>query len=323
MRAAFALSLLLCVTFSQPALAQVDCASDPTKLGVSRTIVIDGSTGPRFGLKFNETPFLKEGEVVLSFDDGPLRTITKPILEALAAQCTKATFFLIGRSAIADPYTVKEIARRGHTVGSHTWSHANMQKITSAEGEAEIEMGISAVQLALGKPAAAFFRFPYLRHTDDTAAHLRTRKFAAVGIDLDGRDFETKDVPSVMDRLLGDLTTRRKGIILMHDIHTVAVTYVPMLLAELKQRGFKVVHLQSKTAAQTLPQYDAQVLQEAERLRLAALEHARAKQSAPTAKTKSDAAAKSPSAGSRPPARKRTDDVARPATGPGEDIKSP
>ena len=304
----------------QPALAQTACAPDPAKLGVSRTVVIDAATGPRFGTKFGERysdgSFLADREVVLTFDDGPLRSHTRSILDTLATHCTKATFFMLGRMALADPATVKEVARQGHTVASHTWSHANLQKQTPLEGQVEIEMGISAVRHALGKPISPFFRFPFLRDTEATLSHLQTRSLAVFGIDSDSRDFEAKDAVSLSDRVLAELAAKRKGIILLHDIHAVTAAALPLLLGELKERGFKVVHVTAKAPAQTLPHYDALARQEAERLRLAALQQPLSKRALIwSARIFSEADADPAAVGAtppapRPPVRKGADNAA-------------
>ncbi|WP_273827979.1 polysaccharide deacetylase family protein, partial [Providencia rettgeri] len=70
-----------------------------------------------------EPRFLEPKEVILTFDDGPLPAITRSVLDTLDQFCTKATFFEIGEMAIAYPSTVKSVLARGHTVGTHTWSH--------------------------------------------------------------------------------------------------------------------------------------------------------------------------------------------------------
>ena len=253
----------------QPAFAQTACTPAPTKLGVSRTVVIDTQAGPRFGVQYKDASFLADGEVVLTFDDGPSRAYTKPILDALAAHCTKATFFMVGRMALADPQMVKYVAEQGHTVGTHTWSHANLHQIGPAAAEVEVEMGISAVRNALGRPITPFFRFPYLRDTQGTLRHLADRHVAAFSIDVDSKDYMTTSASAVVGRVLGGLATSRKGIILMHDIHASTARAMPTLLAELKARGYKVVHLRPKAEVQTVAEYDAQVLQHAERRRVA------------------------------------------------------
>src|SRR5262249_21620451 len=159
---------------------------------------------------------------------------------------------------------VKEVDRRGHTVATHTWSHANLQNLSEAKAEAEIELGFSAVQLALGKPVAPFFRFPYLRDTPFSLERLRARQVATIGIDIDSRDFETKDPAALYERVMRDLASRRKGIILFHDIHVWTAQAVPRILADLKARGFRVVHLAPKAGAETVAEYDALARQEAE-----------------------------------------------------------
>src|SRR5690242_14851240 len=91
-----------------PAGAQEVCP--PDKLGVARTVTINAVGGPHFGAQYRGQDrgpaLLADGEVVLTFDDGPSRAYTRPILAALAAQCTKATFFMLGQMAIADPELV-------------------------------------------------------------------------------------------------------------------------------------------------------------------------------------------------------------------------
>jgi peptidoglycan/xylan/chitin deacetylase (PgdA/CDA1 family) len=271
MRTVGAAILSLCILpFVQPAFAQGACVPGPDKLGVARTVTINASSGPTFGAQYRERTLLADGEVVLTFDDGPSRAYTRPMLEALAAQCTKATFFMLGRMALSDPQTVREVARQGHTIATHTWSHANLQSVPPDEAEQEIEMGFSAVQQALGKPIAPFFRFPYLRDTARTLSHLKGRRLAAFSIDIDSRDFETRDPAAVYDRVLREVAARRKGIILFHDIHASTARALPRILEELKAQGFRVVHLASKGGAETLAEYDALALQAAERRRVAA-----------------------------------------------------
>jgi len=281
MRTVSAGVLLLCASagLSQPALAQQTCVPDSGKLGVSRSIVIDTSQGPQFGAQYKDATLLKDGEVVLTFDDGPSRPYTRPILEALAAHCTKATFFMVGRMAMSDPEMVKEVARHGHTVATHTWSHGNLQGLPLTKAQAEIEMGFSAVQQALGKPIAPFFRFPYLRDTAASLGYLQGRQLAAFSIDIDSRDFETRDATAVHERVMRELAAKRRGIVLMHDIHASTAKALPALLAALKERGFRVVHVTPKAGAETLADYDALARQEVERKRLAGAGHPLAKRS--------------------------------------------
>jgi peptidoglycan/xylan/chitin deacetylase (PgdA/CDA1 family) len=244
------------------------CGKD--KLGVARTAIVNAGASPHFGAQYKSPALLADREVVLTFDDGPSRIQTRPILEALAAHCTRATFFMLGQMALADPQLVKDVARAGHTVATHTWSHPNLQSLAQGGVQNEIELGFSAVQQALGKPIAPFFRFPYLRDTGFAIGHLKSRNIAVFGIDVDSRDFQTKEASAVYDRVMREVTARRKGIVLFHDIHGSTARALPRILDELQWRGFRIVHLAPKAAVETVAEYDAIAEKAADRRRLAA-----------------------------------------------------
>ena len=250
-----------------PAVAQEACIPGPNALGVSRVAEIDTRAGPRFGVQYREQDILADGEVVLTFDDGPLRAYTKHVLDALSAHCARATFFVVGRMAVADPEMVREIARLGHTVGIHTWSHANLQASAPLKARTEIELGFSAVQQALGKPVAPFFRFPYLADSKAMTTHLQQRHVAIFSIDVDSKDYRIRDPGSVHRKVMSDLARTRKGIILFHDIHASTARALPGLLADLKAKGYRIVHLQPKAEATTMPEFDAIAQQEMDRRR--------------------------------------------------------
>jgi peptidoglycan/xylan/chitin deacetylase (PgdA/CDA1 family) len=252
-----------------PAFAQEGCAPGQEKLGVSRTVAINAANGPAFGMQYKGQSLLADGEVVLTFDDGPSRAHTRAILETLAAQCTKATFFMVGQMALSDPEMVREVARRGHTIGTHTWSHANLQSLAQAGAQDEMELGFSAVQQALGKPIAPFFRFPYLRDGAFTRGHLKARQIATFSIDIDSRDFEIREAPAVYERVMREVGAKRRGIILFHDIHASTARALPRILEELRAHNFRVVHLVPKAGVETLAEYDDLARRAADRRRLA------------------------------------------------------
>lgn len=262
----------ICLAASSPGHAQkVDaCASDPNVLGVSRIVEVDTKDGPLFGhLQYRDLSFLEPGEVVLTFDDGPLRRHTQPVLDALEAHCTKGIFFMVGRMAVADPEMVKEVARRGHTVGSHTWSHRNLATLSSSRAKGEIELGASAIAKALGKPIAPFFRFPYLSDPKSMISYLQSRDTGVFSIEVDSYDYRTKSAGEVHRKVLAQLKDKGKGIILFHDIQTSTAKDLKGLLDELKRRGYKVVHLVPKGGMTTLAEYDQIADQELSRRKLA------------------------------------------------------
>jgi peptidoglycan/xylan/chitin deacetylase (PgdA/CDA1 family) len=188
-------------------------ACPPDALGVSRTIEVDTHGGPRFGEPTGDPDFLAHGEVVLTFDDGSLPKYTRPILAALKAQCTKATFFSVGEMAAQYPDVLKEVAAEGHTVATHTWSHKNLARLSRDKLVAEIETGVSAVNQALGAAPAPFFRFPYLSDSRAAIDYLKSRDMATFAVDIDSLDWRTHDARRVVQRVMGGLERRGRGII--------------------------------------------------------------------------------------------------------------
>ncbi|MBL8881705.1 MAG: polysaccharide deacetylase family protein [Hyphomicrobium sp.] len=240
----------------------------PNALGVSRTVQIDTTGGPGFGFEhYKANDFLQPKEVVLTFDDGPQKYSTEAVLAALAEQCVKATFFSIGKMALGYPEIIREVAHAGHTVGTHTWSHKAIAKLkTFEEGKDEIERGISAVHRAVGGPVAPFFRYPTLIDTKESLEYLGKRNIAMFSTDIDSLDFKIQSPESIVKTVMTKLAKNGKGIILMHDIHKKTARAVPLLLAALKQGGYKVVHLTPKTAGTTVAEYDAAIEKDAKGL---------------------------------------------------------
>jgi peptidoglycan/xylan/chitin deacetylase (PgdA/CDA1 family) len=237
------------------------CPGHPDALGVSRVVEIDTTGGPGFGFEqFKAHDFLEAGEVVLTFDDGPWPNNTPAVLAALAAQCVKATFFPIGKHATWHPEILKQVVAAGHTVGSHTWSHADLAKKSTADAKDEIERGISAVAMSAGRPLAPFFRFPALRHTPELTAYLAERNIGIFSTDLDSFDFKIKKPELVVVSVMTKLKKFGKGIILMHDFQQSTAHALPELLVQLKANGYKVVQLKAKDVIATLPQYDAALM---------------------------------------------------------------
>src|SRR5262249_45122280 len=147
---------------------------------------------------------------------GPWPTTPK-VLAALAAECTKATFFPIGQHATYHPDILKQVAAAGHSIGSHTWSHAELKRLKQDKAVEEIEKGLSAVKLALGAPPAPFFRFPFLRDSKETLAYLGSRNIAIFSCDLDSFDFKSRKPEQVVSNVIAKLERKSKGIILLHD----------------------------------------------------------------------------------------------------------
>ena len=250
-----------------PAPVMQKACANPNALGVSRVVEIDTTNGPGFGFEqFKQLDFLEPKEVVLTFDDGPWPGNTPAVLKALDDQCAKGLFFPIGKHATYHPEILRQVYAAGHTVGAHTWSHANLngKKMTEQMARDEIEKGFSAVKWALGaNDPAPFFRFPQLQQNQAELTYLGSRNIAMWSCDLDSFDFRKASSPEkVVTTVMGKLEKLGKGIILMHDFHKETAALIPEVLARLKAEGYKVVAMRSKVPVSTIPQYDEALLKD-------------------------------------------------------------
>ena len=190
------------------------------------------------------------------------RGVTTPhVLKALADECVKATFFPIGKHATYYPEILRQVAKAGHTIGSHTWSHANLERKTKEEAIDEIEKGIAAVTWALEDQgqAAPFFRFPALRHPPEMVTYLGERNIGIFSTDMDSFDFKMRKPEQVVKSVMAKLHKHGKGIVLMHDFQHATSQAVPEILAQLKANGFKIVHMRPRFAVKSLPKYDEEL----------------------------------------------------------------
>lgn len=241
-------------------LQHASCAQPENAIGVHRTITIDASSGPIFGAvtrREREASFLKKGEVVLTFDDGPLPGVTTRILEILSRECTRATFFSVGRMALAYPATYRKVVAAGHTVGGHTYSHAaNMPSLPPEKAVDEIERGFAALTRVAGHPVAPFFRFPGLRDSDGLLGYLQSRGLATFTVDVISNDSFIDDPLKLTQKTMDQVRQRGGGIILFHDIKPVTARALPLIIKALREEGFKVVHLVAAEDFRVLPAYE-------------------------------------------------------------------
>jgi peptidoglycan-N-acetylglucosamine deacetylase len=262
LRSLFAL-LFLGAAFSNATAAEYDCAYDPQTSHMSRTVAADSTNGPIYGQVLNaasnkaqsRTLNLHDHEIVLTFDDGPLGANTQTVLDTLQKHCIKAAFFSVGRMALANPKLIQEVDRRGHTVGTHTWSHPRAMDLMAADDQKiEIEKGFAAVSQAIGKPIAPFFRFPGLRDSPDAAAYLASRNISIWSVDVISGD---TDPGATSARITKDVLTRihqlGKGIVLFHDIKKPTAEALDGILTELVKDGYKFVQVVSNTNYQPDP----------------------------------------------------------------------
>lgn len=223
--------------------ASAACGADA--LGTHRTLAVPTAGGPAYGTKqYPGTLPLGDGEFVLTFDDGPAAGTTPQVLDALARECVRATFFLIGRNAAGLPALAARTAREGHTIANHTFSHPwTIDRLTAEKGLAEVESGAEAIRKASGGKLAPFLRFPGFVETPALRAEMTKRNIAIFGADLWASDWNDMTPEAQLALVLARMAQAKKGIVLFHDTRGQTAAMVPALLRAMKGRGWRVVHV--------------------------------------------------------------------------------
>jgi peptidoglycan/xylan/chitin deacetylase (PgdA/CDA1 family) len=237
----------LLTSIAAQAASAADCPGHPDAIGTSRTIVVDPRAHPIIGtMQYNKTLPLEDHEVVLTFDDGPLPKYSNQILDILAAHCAKATFFLVGSQANANPEGVRKVRDAGHTVATHSQNHpTGMDRLPLDRSRQEIEQGIASVTAALadGTAPAPFLRIPGLRVNDGIEQFAASKGLQLWSADFPADDWRNVSANRVYDLAMQRLEKKGKGILLLHDIQPRTVAALPRILRELKTRGYRIVHV--------------------------------------------------------------------------------
>jgi peptidoglycan/xylan/chitin deacetylase (PgdA/CDA1 family) len=237
----------LLISLAAQTASAADCPGHPDAIGTSRTIVVDPRAHPIIGtMQYGKTLPLEDHEVVLTFDDGPLPKYSNQILDILAAHCAKATFFLVGSQAHANPEGVRKVRDAGHTVATHSQNHpTGMDRLPLDRSRQEIEQGIASVTAALadGTAPAPFLRIPGLRTNDGIEEFAASKGLQIWSADFPADDWRNVSANRVYDLAIKRLEAKGKGILLLHDIQPRTVAALPRILHELKVRGYRIVHV--------------------------------------------------------------------------------
>jgi len=247
--------------------AAESCPGNPEALGTARILAVDPAATPRVGRKqFAATLPLAPKEVVLTFDDGPWPGPTNRVLDALRHECVRATFFLLGRNAAANPALARRALAQGHTVAHHTFSHPLLSRMSITAAEREIDRGIAADERATygpsgqaagaapdPQPKTPFFRFPGFAASPALLDRMAARKLAVFGADLWAGDWNPMTPNQQLRLVLARLDAAGRGIVLFHDTKQQTAAMMPAFLRALKVRGYRVVHVVAAGAPANLP----------------------------------------------------------------------
>ena len=223
------------------------CEGNPNALGTSRTIAVDPKALTAVGkMMYPDTLPLEDHEVVLTFDDGPLPKRTNVVLDELAHECVKATFFIIGRMAKEFPELVQRVHAEGHTIGNHTQNHLlKLRRLPLDDVKKEIDEGAASTAAAAGSPdfVAPFLRLPGLRFSPEIEDYAKEKGLMIWSSDAVADDWRRISSKRVLALALERLEQHGRGILLLHDIQKRTAGALPQLLDELKRRHYKVVHV--------------------------------------------------------------------------------
>ena len=241
------LVVVFCLVGSVAASAAEPCPGNPDALGTSRVLTINPADFARIGsMQYRQTLPLEDHEVVITFDDGPIPPYTNAVLDTLASECVKATYFLVGEMARNYPAIVRRIYNAGHTIGTHSQNHPlAFQRLSVEKAERQVATGIESVDTALGDPKAIspFFRIPGLGRTNAIESYLASKTLVTWSADVVADDWKHIGAREIVRRAMRRLEEKGRGILLLHDIHPATAQAVPTLLRQLKERGYRVVQV--------------------------------------------------------------------------------
>jgi len=245
------------VVVATPAIA-ADCPGRPAALGTSRVMTVDPAQIHRVGtMQYPDTLPLRDHEIVLTFDDGPLPPYTRRVLNALRAECVRATFFVLGNMAKAYPGLLRRAYREGHTIATHSQAHRVLgQRVPEATVERDFETGVDMVAAVLGgrEAVAPFYRFPGLGRSAALEQHLLSHGVMAWSADFDADDWSGISADRINALVLARIERKGRGILVLHDTQPATARALPKLLRALRARHFHIVHVVPTASAATTGQ---------------------------------------------------------------------
>lgn len=175
--------------------------------------------------------------VALTFDDGPSKHWTEGLLDGLKERNVKATFFLIGANAEANPTLVERMVREGHLIGNHTYSHVQLTTISHEAAYREIDEANEVLSAAVGE-GIHYIRPPFGSWQEglDSLVDMQV-----VLWDVDPQDWKVQNTDRIVDNVLKDV--KDGDIVLLHDVYRESVEAALRIIDELQERGYEFVRV--------------------------------------------------------------------------------
>ena len=232
----------------------------PGGMGLARIVEIDTTGGPGFGFEhFKQYDFLRDKEVVLTFDDGPWPGNTPAVLKALADKCIEGDVLRDRRAcglASGDPQAgVAAGMTSAPTPGRKGSGEKPVRKGHRAGQDGNRDGLQRGEQGCRRRPLAPFFRFRPCSIRRTRRLYEPNATSACSPTDFDSRDFKMRKPEDVIKSVMNQLEKHGKGIILMHDFRPHTAKAMPELLRQMKAGGYKVVHMVPKGISDQVPKY--------------------------------------------------------------------
>lgn len=176
-----------------------------------------------------------EKRVALTFDDGPIPQRTEAILEILKKENVKATFFVVGKSAEANPKLIQRIFEEGHQIGNHSYSHLRLDRYGYRTIGEEVEKTQKIIERITGRPPEVL-RSPFGQTTLSILWYGFVHRLRLVSWSFDTGDSIEDSVDKVLDRI--QFRPIRPGeIILCHDDSQFILEILPKIIAAVRGKG--------------------------------------------------------------------------------------
>ena len=176
--------------------------------------------------------------VAITFDDGPHPDFTERLLAVLRREDSRATFFMVGRPAEKNPRLVDAVLRRGCEAANHTYAHPNLSKMSGASVLAELEQTRRILDRP-GTPSPLLFRPPGGRFDAGVLGTTRVAGYQMALWTVLPRDHENPSADLIRRRVLSEVSDG--AVVLLHSGKENTLRALPLILEELRERGYRCV----------------------------------------------------------------------------------
>ncbi|MFD4656019.1 polysaccharide deacetylase family protein [Kitasatospora sp. NPDC058444] len=176
--------------------------------------------------------------VYLTFDDGPSPAYTPKVLATLSRYGVRATFFEIGQNVAAHPSVTAQVAKQGHSVQNHSWSHPDLRRLSAAALNAQLADTDKAIRAQTGRTPNCL-RPPYGAVNSTVRSKAATLGKQVVLWSVDPADWSRPGTAAISSRVLNNV--RPGSVILLHDgggDRSQTVAALPTIISTLKSRGY-------------------------------------------------------------------------------------